>query len=539
MVGRQVVTGSVPRATDAGMGTVQPALLKGAAASRRDLLPVLLIPVVALLGLWHLDRYPRTWFDEGMYLQVAKNFAQGNLYAVQSADGTIDYAPIIGVGPTVLMPAALAIRLGGASLEVARLISSLALIVATILLYLIARRLFGRPAAACAVVLLYAMPAIEWLATGRQLLGEVPALALLLGGGLLAWQLPGRVAPVVGGLILGLVLMTKGQYLLILPVSICALALFDRLFTRQRPLGWYAALLASALATYAAWFLFMLVFLNQGQILDNFRQLRASSGGALLIFDRERMRAGLGLLLGPRSFLLVLPATFYGLWLTRQATGERRLALAALWIFQTLWLGWFTFASIAWPRYAFPALVINTIFMGALVARWGSAVSAGLQRREGRLPVAAGALLLTLFALLVARGAWLAITPLAHADQREPQAFAREVERLVPAGVAIDGWEPEVGFLLDRPIQHPPLGTLDRVVRAHWLESSSGQATLVDLTDQLAEDYLIVGPFARWVGVYDRAIGSSMYRLVAKVGAYELYRREQGAAYTAPGIEAP
>jgi hypothetical protein len=251
------------------------------------------------------------------------------------------------------------------------------------------------------------------------------------------------------------------------------------------------------------------------------------------------MRAGLGLLLGPRGFLLILPATLYGLWLTWQATGERRLALAALWIFQTLWLVWFAFASIAWPRYAFPALVVNTIFMGALVARWGTAVFDGMRRRERKFPALVGMVLLAMFTILVARGAGLALAPIAQADQREPQAFARDVERLVPAGVAIDGWEPEIGFLLDRPIQHPPLGTLDRVVRARWLAPRAGQVAPVDLSGQLREDFLVVGPFARWVGVYNNAIGSPGYRLVARVGEYDLYQRERGAAHTAPGSEAP
>jgi 4-amino-4-deoxy-L-arabinose transferase-like glycosyltransferase len=510
-----------------------------AVRARLDPVLLFLLPSLLVFGLWHLDRYPRTWFDEGMYLQVAKNFASDGLYAVRSADGTVDYAPIIGVGPTVLMLAAAAFRVGGVALEVARVIPFLALLAATLLLYRIARALFGRPAAACTLLLLVAMPALDWLATGRQLLGEVPAVALLLAGGAIAWRARGRAALVAGGVVLGLVLMTKGQYLLILPTAICAIALFDRAVTRQRPLGWYAVLLVSALLTYAAWFVTLLTFLNEGQIAENFRQLRASSGGALLVFDLDRVLSALKFLAGPRGFLLIVPATVYGLWLTWRASEERCLALATLWIFQTLWLGWFAFASIAWPRYAFPALAINTIFMGALVVRWGQTVRSGLLRREQKFPAAFGAILLVCFVLLVVRGTWSALAPLARADQREPQRFAREVERIVPAGVAIDGWEPEIGFLVDRPIQHPPLGSLDRVVRARWLGTRSGQPAALDLSGQLGEHYLMVGPFARWVGVYNTAIASPNYRLVARVGEYELYRRESGAAHTAPGSGAP
>src|SRR5688572_26544959 len=89
------------------------------ALAQADRFLLVLVPLLLIVGFWHLDRYPRTWFDEGMYLQVAKNFAGERLYAVRSADGTIDYAPVIGVGPTVLMPAALAVGLLGVDLAVA------------------------------------------------------------------------------------------------------------------------------------------------------------------------------------------------------------------------------------------------------------------------------------------------------------------------------------------------------------------------------------------------------------------------------------
>jgi 4-amino-4-deoxy-L-arabinose transferase-like glycosyltransferase len=160
MASRQPATIGIARERVAGDRAT--GLWAGAlSALRRDPVLALLVPALLALGLWHLERYPRSWFDEGMYLQVAKNFAREGLYAVRSADGTIDYAPIIGVGPTVLMPAALAVALGGASLAAARLVGIAALLIATILLYLIARGLFGRLAGACTVLLLLCLPAID------------------------------------------------------------------------------------------------------------------------------------------------------------------------------------------------------------------------------------------------------------------------------------------------------------------------------------------------------------------------------------------
>ena len=510
-----------------------------ALALRGDWLLLMLVPLLLIVGLWHLDRYPRTWFDEGMYLQVAKNFAHDRLYAVRSADGTIDYAPIIGVGPTVLMPAALAVAVGGDELSAARVVPFIAFLLATVLLYLLARGLFGRLAAACTLLLLLTLPALDWLATGRQLLGEVPAILLLLCGGLCAWFTPSRRAPVIAGLFFGLTLMTKGQYLLVLPPALCLIALFDLVFTKQRPWRWYLWLIGVTGMTYVVWMVALLSFLNEGQLVENYRQLRASSGGALLVFNRERMVAGVKFLLGPRTFFLVLPATVAGLWLTWRATGRRRLALAALWGFQSLWFLWFAFASIAWPRYAFPGLVLSTIFMGVFLARALELAVGAVRQRRWRVANLAAIVIVGLLALLIGRGAWSAFSPVALADQREPQQFAHEVDRLVPTAAVIDSWEPELGFLTNRSIQHPPLGTLDRVVRARWLPTGSGPTASLDMSAGLKGDYLIVGPFARWVGIYTAATTSSRYRLVAQVGEYELYQRIGGTASEKVGSTLP
>jgi 4-amino-4-deoxy-L-arabinose transferase-like glycosyltransferase len=489
---------------------------------RSDPILLALIPALLIVGAWHLDRYPRTWFDEGMYLQTAKNLAQHDLYAVRSADGTLDYAPAVGVGPTTILPVALFFRLGGDSLALARLVPLVALLLATVLLYLLARSLFGRLAAGCALLLLLCLPALDWIATGRQVLGEVPAVLFLLAGGILAHRTPASRLPILGGVLLGLAMVTKGQYLLVLPAAIVAIALLDRFVTRQRPLHWYLGLLVAAGVVYACWFAALLTVVQHGQLIENYRQLRASSGGALLIINRGRMIAAVRFLLGPQGFFLVIPATIAGAWAVWRAEGQRRLALLSIWVFQSLWLLWFTGASIAWPRYAFPALVLNTLFMGYLAAQLLTVVRGAAVRRAWRTPAAQGsAVALLLLVLLIARGAWGTFVPIASADQREPQAFAQAVEVAVPPGATIDAWEPEIGFLTDRTIQYPPLGSLDRVVRARWL-AGGGE---VDLSDTLRGDYLIVGPFAGWVGVYATATNSPQYHRIAQVGPYELYQR--------------
>jgi hypothetical protein len=274
----------------------------------------------------------------------------------------------------------------------------------------------------------------------------------------------------------------------------------------------------AAIATYCAWILSLLLIMGGGQIVENIRLLRESSSGALIIFSPERMRAGVGTLLGPSTFGLVVPALAAGGVAFWRARGERRFALLLLLTFQMLWFMWFAFASIAWPRYAFPALALNAILMGFLFdsaltwcsARYGARLSPQVIR-----VAATGALTLALVATGVRQ-----LAPLRDGSDA-PQRFATRIEPLIPASSSVDGWEPEIDFLIDRPLRYPPLGSLDQVVRARWLDSGDD----IEFSDDLTGEFLVVGPFGRWTGVYAPAVESANYELVERVGEYELYRR--------------
>lgn len=510
-----------PQPNTTAIGQIGPGVTSQARTALRSHAALIVLgALVLVLGVWHLDRYPRTWFDEGSYLAVSESISERGLYASESADGTLDYAPVIGVGPTVLLPAAGVIALEGTDLGAVRLVTVVYLLGASIALYLITRRLFGQLAAVLGAITLLVTPSLDWVATGRQLLGEVPALFFLLIGGVLAYRVRGTGQTLLAGTALGLTMITKGQYTLVLPAAIIAICIVDQLTDRHRPWRWYATILVASCAIYATWVLTLLSIIGSGNLIENMRLLRQSSGGALLVFDLGRMAAAWKLLLGPSSLCLVAPSTIAGLVAWWKSEGQRRWAIMALLIFQSAWLGWFATASIAWPRYAFPGLAISTIFAGYLASSLVEWVWASRTRNPARqwVPVSTALLLLAL-AMLVA--GWRQISPITRADEREPQAFAKVIERTVPPAVVIDSWEPELGFLTDARIQYPPAGSLDTVVRATWLH----QGWTDDLEITPRGEYLAVGPFGRWVGAYPDTMLASRYELVTSEGPYSLYKR--------------
>lgn len=488
-------------------------------------LPLVAAVLVAALGFWHLDRFPRTWFDEGSYLLVAQSLAEGGPYAAPGADGTLDYAPIIGVGPTLLGPVALALAVAGDELQVARSVPVVFMALTTALFVGVAQGLFGRRAALIGLLILLTMPALDWLETGRQVLGEVLAFGLLLAGGALAVRSRSLRGALLGGTLLGLAMVTKGQYLLVLPPVIAVVALIDHFDKRLRPLRWHAAIGVAACVTYGIWMLVLLATLGDGQIVENIRLLRDASGGALVVFSPARMAAALKLLLGPGSYFLVVPSILFGVWAVAHAQGTRRLGLLSLWVFQVAWLGWFAFASIGWPRYAFPGLAVSALFMGLLLSVAITAAAAIGGDRWPRSPYAGRALswaVLGVIVVLCLAGAARTVVPMLHNDERGPQQFAAVLDATVPPGALVAGWAPELDYLSSHRLQYPPAGSLDQAVRATWLQHGSAP----DFSDQLEDaDYLVVGQFGRWVGSYDLAIESRMFEPIAEAGGYTLYRR--------------
>ncbi|MGH6914559.1 MAG: ArnT family glycosyltransferase, partial [Geminicoccales bacterium] len=257
----------------------QPAALPGRARPERlaavrslDLALAGLLLGVLILGIWHLDRYPRSWFDEGSYLETAQNLVDNGTYAATSADGTRDFAPVVAVGPTVILPTAASLAVGGrSSLEAARIVPVIYLLFATALLYIVARALFGRRSALLALLMACSLPSLDWIVTGRQVLGEIPAVAFLLLGGIVAARQGGRQTAFIAGIVFGLTMITKGQYLLVLPAAMVAVAALDRSGPRRHPLDWYLTLIVTAMTTYLLWIASLLVIVGEGDVVENFR----------------------------------------------------------------------------------------------------------------------------------------------------------------------------------------------------------------------------------------------------------------------------
>jgi hypothetical protein len=214
----------------------------------------------------------------------------------------------------------------------------------------------------------------------------------------------------------------------------------------------------------------------------------------------------------------------YGLVLARQRSldGVRQ---AFLLTFALIGLAWYAFGSIGWPRYAFPALAVTTIFVAKLLRDLLYALQTEGQPRTADRALRPARALAVLLVLAFAIGYPLQnqVRAIVRPADRSPQLTAAYLDANVPQSDVVETWEPELGVLTDHRYHYPPTGWLDRAVRNQWL-SSAAPATGYDPLAYAQPSYLVVGRFGKYTGIYAEALARLGTRPVASFGDYDIYR---------------
>ncbi len=482
--------------------------------------------IAAVLLLSHLHDYPAPWFDEGLNAGTAAMIAREGIYGLPDSNGPRVVDPAIQTGPTVVLPVALVIRVCGARWVAARLVVVGFALLAVWLYWLVSRRLFDPATAFVAGLCLLAGnrdPFTSFVYMGRQVLGEVPALAFLLLGVLATiarWERPGGrrrqlASAVVAGLAWGAAMVTKPQLFVLLPVSLGLVCLADARYYRQRAWRLLALSAAVGLACVAAWYSAQLLLAGAAQFQQNATVAR--EGLSLHIVDVEiaHMRNAAGVIWRSGFLLWGLPGLFWGLHLarTRNERGLQHLLALAL---PAVALAWFSLLSIGWSRYAFFPFVLMPLWTSH-----GACELIGRRFRAWRANGMAGAAAALLLAGPLAASALPWSRNLASPPAGGFDSMRAYLQTRVPADALVDTWEWE--FALDgRPrMRHP--GT--RAVNAATVAKYSRTPLREELYDkaQPLPDYVLEGPFSSWTGIYRDLLDRRGTR-EATFDPYVLYR---------------
>jgi 4-amino-4-deoxy-L-arabinose transferase-like glycosyltransferase len=494
------------------------------------------IAVLALFvaGLWNLGG-PGVWWDEGWTMSVARNLTERGHYG-RLLDGQLAPPGLEAAFP-VTVPIALSFELFGVGIWQGRLFGVLCTVVALALMYYLALRLYNRAVAIGTLFVLLLMPMhaqLHALLTGRQALAEMPMLFYLLAGYvtlLAALRRPLWLLPTM--LLWGIAIVSKAQAMpfwalsLLVPLGLAALR------RQWREAGLFgAALVGSVLAS-------KLLIATYATLLQGHTLPTVPISGLVEVLAQNTLPLTRWYAL--RNTLVfcspIVCGLVYALWrglrspepdIDAARLGLVRLALLAL---SGSWLLWFVLLSASLIRYLFPPAFIGAIFLSVWLAdltqgfdirgtlgRAGSALS--LRRIDRRTLGALLAILIVISALPF--GILVLYRNYSSTDSRAALEVAAMFNTQTPLNARIETYESELHFLLNRPYHYPPDQVHVDLNRRMLLDEHTTIAY-----DPLAPDpdYLVVGSFAGWNGLYEPVIKSGAFHLIDHIGSYDIYER--------------
>lgn len=476
---------------------------------------------------YNLPNYPTLWWDEAIFSETAANLAQNGRYAftVEGPAQLRDFDFRISAGPTLILPVALAYKVGGVSVGSGRLVAGGFLFLLLLLLYLTCRLFFTQGQALLAVILvLLTTDILYW---GRSVMGDIPALALFLAGLyslLLALAKP--EAPQArlwfgGGLCLGLAICAKEFYGLAVFPPLVLLARSE--WGRWRRLGAkIAALVLGVGLPLTAYLLFKAATL--GGLVEAVRHFYIQKK---LLCHEFFTPLTIGRLY-PESwgYLLTHPLFVLGLlgWLL---AGRRQVdkRLRQLWLlYLAMWSG-FYLVAVYWQRFALPALVLASPGAAYLLGRLGQLL--GDSWKPSPLSAwAKGGLILVLFLTLFPLPGVDAWREILQRRTDSPYKLAEALQNQIPSHMTIETPEYEVIFLDDEHRIH--------LMPEFYFVEADRQKVVIQSPDcesydflQVRADLLILGSFGKSIfrQNYPEETVSKYYRKIGSIDYYDLYLR--------------
>lgn len=482
---------------------------------------VLLTPIVMYLAVVNLGGYPPIGgWDEGIFLQFASNVAHYGEYATRSGDVFERLMPLVSVGPTVIAPTGLALLLGNDSLAAARAVPVAYLLIAVAGLYLLMRHIGGWVLAIVSIPLFLTAgyPAYDTLWLGRQVLGEVAALAFGFLGiwvWLKSWH--GNSGWLIAStFLIGLAVITKNQLIWLFGPSIALIALIDRLHHHQLRLVQAFAPLTGIILGYGVSLLFSLWIVGPSGRASYFDAVDAATSVTLLHTDQHRWLEN-AKWYGRLQWLIAVITINCGFYRgrVRSLEGLQRLVLP---LFASIALLGFVGLSLPWPRNLHSSLAFVALCSALLIydlAHWLS-----LRWKPQSLWTAATLAL----AVGVLAGPRLVqdLQRITTTNDACVERFATLVDQQVPVSADILNWEWDVEFYSRHSFVHPPY-QLSQALFGQIFDRRH-DAILDEPRIPPGIEYLIVGPFSSQTQLFTSALEQRQYRLLGNEGQYYLYR---------------
>ena len=185
-----------------------------------------IILVVTIVSFQHLTAWPRIFYDEGITIEIARNFQLFRVLDISTAPGEFTDVPYItgSNGFPVTLPLALFFQLFGFGLTQARIYVLIWLVIFFAVFYFFAKHFWSNTHALSAILLIATFAPLY--DNGRRVLGEIPGFVFLLAG---LYFLIAKNKSLAAGIFFGLATVSKPSiYLLIFPAFLIAAIFINR-----------------------------------------------------------------------------------------------------------------------------------------------------------------------------------------------------------------------------------------------------------------------------------------------------------------------
>lgn len=484
---------------------------------------IALLPVVLYLCFANLSQYPIiSGFDEGIYLQFAQNLAQYKQYASLSGGQFCPLDPVGGTGPTLILPVAAVLTVAQGSLEGARLVMALYLLAAIAGVYLVVRWIDGWLSAALSVLLFltagYATYDTLWL--GRQVLAEVPALAFFLWG-LWAWLKSWRGARgwlYLSAALFALAIITKNQLILLAFPGFFLLAIADHFYYRQLSWTHFVFPLGGFLAGYVSWQLVSWLIVGPAAWPAYVQGVNALTRASFMHFGLSQWKDNLRMFFSSSvPWLLSLATILYGLFLGRKKSLVG-LAQVVLPLLAVIALASFLGFDLPWARYLYLPLALVALFGGVFISNASQWIGARLKPTG----LWTGTIVIVLMIVSVAPRFVDDFRSICTTNDTDASDFAAALDEKVPQGQEVLNWEWEVEFYSHSDFVNPPYRLFSALVDEEYNQRTDSILEQSCIPDDI--QYLVVGPFATQIDVFDEEMTTRNPKPLVSVGPYTLYQ---------------
>ncbi len=469
---------------------------------------------------WNLVADPAFWFDEGYKTNAARTIAEHGVYATVTSDGYIPFDPGISGGPADILAIALSFKLFGVSVLAARIPAAAYGVAAILLLYGLAAQLHGRRAGVLAVLAILAAPALDgsnFVTLGRQALSEVPAMAWMAGGLLVlvkAWQHGGGKLEWMAGVLLGIGVLSRQQWAMALIPAVLAAMLWR---AQLRSPGWAQRIrlnirpLAAMIGVVVAWKIVEFVNTPAELRIENALMAAEATRSNLFTASFGRMLSTQGWMAVALMLLGIAAGAIHLIQLRR--SGDAQSAQFSMHVLLIVFVfchcAWYALLSVGWPRYAFPGMALALLLLAAI-----------LQRTAGRRFAIASYVSM----LLLAAATFSPLAESAPPQDSSATRMAALIRETTPPAALIETWEWEITTLAGPERFHlPHQKFLFQAIRQRT--ASEYLFTLDYDALQRDPDYLLMGKFGSWTGIYGRELLASCFSPIASDGPYILYQR--------------